>query len=110
MKGDYKMIQEVTYLNEVKFRNQLRRDLDGKGVASVANKADQYRKGVVHVESTRDGDWFRVYYYGWNAENKAAVSLKLFQVLHLTGYEIKFVDERTLGGSVRQVAVYRKRA
>ncbi len=43
-------MNEVAYLNEVKFRNQLRRDLQGRYIGSVANKADRYRKGYIHVE------------------------------------------------------------
>ena len=105
------MIQEVTYLNEVKFRNQLRRDLDGKYVASVANKADEFRKGVIHVESVyREPEWFKVYYYGYGESRQLEVSVKLAQVLHLTGYEVKFITERSWGTDERQVAVYRKRA
>lgn len=111
------MIQETTYLNEVKFRNQLRRDVSAHKVgASVANKSDRYSGGYIHVESHwKEQGWFKVAYSArhWDNANTAyrngQIQLALSQMLHLLGYEVKIVEERSwIGDRVEKVALYRK--
>lgn len=101
-------MNEVAYLNEVKFRNQLRRDLTGRYIGSVANKADRYRKGYIHVEPVyNEPDWFKVSYYGYASDT--ARTIRLFQTLHLLGYEIKMIERRSyLINETEIIAVYRK--
>jgi hypothetical protein len=97
---------EVAYLNEVKFRNQVRRDL--KGVSAVANKADRYHKGYAHVEPVwREPDWFKVWFYDAGWSHDAGRPLKIAQTLHLLGYEVKFIKVNEWG-SEKEIAVYRK--
>ena len=110
------MIQETTYLSEVKFRNQLRRDVVANKVgASVASKADQYTGGYIHVESHwNEQGWFKVRYSsrGWDnanvAHRNAQITLALTQMLHSLGYEIKIVEERGWNREMEKVALYRK--
>jgi hypothetical protein len=102
-------MNEVAYLNEVKFRNQLRRDLQGRYIGSVANKADRYRKGYIHVEPVfSQPEWFKIHYYGYSDDT--ARTIRLFQTLHLLGYEVKFVKGLDWLNRDAETAVYRKRA
>lgn len=98
----------MDYLTEVKFRNQLRRDL--KGVASVATKADRYAKGYAHVESTFDSPtWFRVWFYDAGWQSHAGRALLIAQTLHAAGYEVKIVEQRKMfGEGTERIALYRK--
>lgn len=110
------MIQETTYLNEVKFRNQLRKDVVANKVgASVANKSDRYTGGYIHVESHwNEQGWFKISYSARNWDNStlahrnAQINLALTQMLHLLGYEIKIVEERGWNRQMEKVALYRK--
>lgn len=113
------MIGEVTYLSEVKLRNQVRRDVIAHKVGeTVADKSQQYKGGYIHVESVVGHDgWYEIRYSGrrWDnetmARKNAKISLRLSQVLHLCGYEIKFVERRAFMSSEMEiVTLYRKRA
>jgi hypothetical protein len=108
----------MNYLNEVKFRNQVRRDL--AGLVSVANKSDRYGAmgyRYAHIETTsqsQDG-WFSVRYQGkhWDivkfAHESARTQLLIAQTLHSLGYEVKLVEQRVMfGEGTEKVAHYRK--
>lgn len=107
---------EVIYLNEVKFRNQLRKDLKGKGVAPVANKSDRYSAGYVQVaEVFGQPEWFKVSYYSYSNKETAqgryqegVIKQRLSQMLHLSGYEAKLITEQKGCGEQEQVIIYRK--
>lgn len=111
------MIEVTTYLSEVKMRNQLRKDVIANKVgAPVANKANKYDGGYIHLDTyVGEEGWFTIRYSArhWGNEsiayNNGQIALNLAQMLHLLGYEVKVIERRKMfGEGTEKIALYRK--
>jgi len=84
---------EVTYLNEIKFRNAIKKHISPVGIGHLVNKTTTYLKSGIHVDTIYGTDLFKVRVINWGHSTQsdlqaALANVKLTQELVLAGFEM----------------------